>query len=99
MWKHQEVNVFAYVNIVYFYRNEFIMNNNDKEFLAVLLELKNLMAQKGITVYRIAQITGISNATLHRNLDAEFEMSLHTYMQICKAIDIHPDQPFKNIQS
>jgi transcriptional regulator with XRE-family HTH domain len=52
--------------------------------------LKDRMTEKNITQYKLAQLTGISEAVLSRSFKGVTEMSLITFLKICGALEIRP---------
>lgn len=52
--------------------------------------LKERMKEKGISQYKLAQLTEVKEATLSQNFNNISEMSLTTFLKICGALEINP---------
>ena len=52
--------------------------------------VENRMAEKGITRYRLAQLTEINRSTIGRWLDGETSISVNNYLKILGALEIRP---------
>lgn len=52
--------------------------------------IKGRMKELKIPQYKLAEMIGVSELTLIRNLKKETEMSLSTYFKICGALQLRP---------
>ena len=53
----------------------------------MIKEIKALMKAKKVTAYRLAQLTGISQAVLSYNLNGKTKMSAENYLLILKTLN------------
>lgn len=58
-----------------------------KEAIAEISWLQKLAEKKGISYYRIAEMTGLQKSTVGRVLSGMFEPKLGTYLKIREAIE------------
>lgn len=68
-----------------------MIKNNTKTGRQLIIEFfKSTMKQKGITVYKLAQLTGLENSTLSRIFNYQTDMKLCTMLKICEALNLRP---------
>ena len=53
--------------------------------------IKAKRAKMGISQLKLAELAGIKESTLIRNLKGETDMSLTTFLAICKVLDFNPN--------
>lgn len=56
----------------------------------ILKHLKLIMEEKGITMYKLSKLTGISESVLSMNFREETQMTLLNFLKICGALNIRP---------
>ena len=56
----------------------------------ILKHLKLIMEEKGITMYKLSKLTGISESVLSLNFREETQMTLLNFLKICGALNIKP---------
>ena len=54
----------------------------------ILTQITTTRKEKSISQLKLAQMVGINESTLIRNLKCETEMSLDTLVKICEALEI-----------
>lgn len=54
----------------------------------ILIKLKELMREQNITIYRMTEITGLSENTIYNWYNKGAEPSIHALRAICKVLDI-----------
>ena len=52
--------------------------------------VEDRMEEKGITRYRLQQLTGLNRTTIGRWLDGETSISFNNYLKILGALEIRP---------
>lgn len=66
----------------------------------VRLKLRTLLAERGVTAYRLAKDTGLSLTTIYRLVrkDGRFgRIEAETLDKICRALDVHPGALFERV--
>ena len=56
----------------------------------IFKHIKLIMEEKGITMYKLSKLTGISESVLSMNFREETQMTLLNFLKICGALNIRP---------
>ena len=71
---------------------------NYDEFLKLVSErFKKLLAEKNLSSYQFINISGLSNGRVSDLLHGRSNITLWTLLKICDALDIKPEEFFKNM--
>lgn len=55
----------------------------------LLADLKQLSIEKGLSTYKLAELTGITQANVHRIINGKYPPTLDTFLNLCQSLDCY----------
>lgn len=62
-----------------------------EDLVLITQRIKEVLAEKSISAYRLAILTGISQPNISRFLNCKIEISIVNFLKICRALDVSAD--------